>query len=317
MKKFANILVATDTRLDDNPIVDEAVDLAQLNGALLKIVDVVPEFPWTVRMTMKDHEHVRELMVQEKDERLKALGASIKKKGVSVETKVLHGKTSVEIIREVLRAKHDLVLRVAKGKDSRNNGFFGTTGSRLLRECPCAVWLVAPAATPEYKHVLACVDTSSGDELDTELNSKVYELAADISQNQKAKFSIVHASAVFGEGLLKNRMTEEHYEKFKQENQDKIEGLLDSFLKEHGSGASEKNVHMIKADARSAIPYFVSKNGVDLVVMGTVGRSGAAGMIMGNTAEQILDSIECSVLVLKPDSFVSHITLGDYVRPGQ
>ncbi|MCA9124858.1 MAG: universal stress protein [Planctomycetales bacterium] len=317
MKRFKNILVATDTQLDAHPIVDEAGEIAQHNGASVKIVDVVPEFPWTVRLAMKDHEHVRDLMGREKQERLEALAAPIRDKGISVETRVLQGKTSVEIIREVLRHKHDLVFRVAKGKDSRRSGFFGTTGVRLLRECPCAVWLVAPAPTPQYKHVLGCVDPSSDDELNAELNGKVYELSSLISQYHDAQLSIVHAWSIFGEQLLKNRMNPEEYEEINKNNQKQIESLLDKFLQTRGSSVRDENVHMLKGEAHNIIPDFVSKNGVDLVVMGTVARSGATGMIIGNTAERILNSIECSVLAFKPSTFVSPITLGDYINPTQ
>ena len=58
-----------------------------------------------------------------------------------------------------------------------------------------------------------------------------------------------------------------------------------------------------------AIPNFIRQNKVDLVVMGTVARSGLSGMIIGNTAEQILSRIECSVLALKPAGFVCPVRL--------
>ncbi len=58
MKRFKRILVATDTRLSDHSIVNEAAEIAKHNDASLKIVDVVPGFPWTVRLTLKDHEHM-------------------------------------------------------------------------------------------------------------------------------------------------------------------------------------------------------------------------------------------------------------------
>ena len=135
MKRFKNILVSTDTRFDNRLIVDEAVEIALHNCASLKIVDVVPEFPWTVRLTMKDHKHMRDLMIQEKQENLDAMSAPIRDKGVDIRAKVLCGKTSVEIIREVMRDDHDLVIRVIKGKESRRQGFFGNTGVRLLRRC--------------------------------------------------------------------------------------------------------------------------------------------------------------------------------------
>ena len=119
MKRFKKILVATDTRLDDHPIVDEAAEIAQHNGATLKIVDVVPEFPWTIRLSMKDHEHMRELIGQEKREKLDALAAPIREQGIAGETKVLEGRTSVEVIRAVLRGEHDLLVRVANRANHR------------------------------------------------------------------------------------------------------------------------------------------------------------------------------------------------------
>jgi nucleotide-binding universal stress UspA family protein len=47
----------------------------------------------------------------------------------------------------------------------------------------------------------------------------------------------------------------------------------------------------------------------DLIVMGTVARTGIPGFIMGNTAEAILNQIDCSVLAIKPPGFVTPVTL--------
>lgn len=56
MQRLKTILVTTDTRWEDHPIVDEAAEIARHNGASLKIVDVVPEFSSTVRLTLKNHQ---------------------------------------------------------------------------------------------------------------------------------------------------------------------------------------------------------------------------------------------------------------------
>ena len=45
----------------------------------------------------------------------------------------------------------------------------------------------------------------------------------------------------------------------------------------------------------------------DLVVMGTVGRSGVQGIWLGNTAEKLLGVMDCAVLTVKPPGFVSPI----------
>jgi nucleotide-binding universal stress UspA family protein len=45
--------------------------------------------------------------------------------------------------------------------------------------------------------------------------------------------------------------------------------------------------------------------------MGTIARTGVSGLVMGNTAETILDQITCSVLAVKPANFVSSVTLDE------
>jgi nucleotide-binding universal stress UspA family protein len=48
---------------------------------------------------------------------------------------------------------------------------------------------------------------------------------------------------------------------------------------------------------------------IDLVVMGTVARSGLSGILIGNTAEKVLGKVRCAVLAIKPAGFVSPIQL--------
>lgn len=309
MIRYKNILVAIDTRQKSHPIVDEAVEIAKRNDATLKIVDVVPDFPLLVRLTMKDHAHVRELVVQEKQQELDRLGGIIKDAGVQVSTKVLLGKTSTEIIREVLRGEHDLVLRVAKGEVSRRKGFFGQTGIQLLRRCPCAVWLVSPLTGPQFNHVLGCVDTLSDNKFDLELNDNVFELAKSVSEYQGGKFSMIHSWSIWNEHMLKGRMPSGDFEELEKKNLAEARMAMSRFLKRHETSLENDRMHVVKGEAGVTISNFVRDYDVDLLVMGTVGRSGVAGLLMGNTAEQILDHVHCSVLALKPGDFVSPVKL--------
>ncbi len=57
------------------------------------------------------------------------------------------------------------------------------------------------------------------------------------------------------------------------------------------------------------IPNFAKDHDVDLVVMGTLGRLSDRGVFIGDTAERILNRLECSVLALKPAGFVSPVQL--------
>ena len=69
----------------------------------------------------------------------------------------------------------------------------------------------------------------------------------------------------------------------------------------------EPRIHLVKGEPQTAIPKFTKTNRTDLVVMGTVGRTGIAGLFIGNTAEKILRNLNCSVLAIKPTGFKSPV----------
>ncbi|MGB7328880.1 MAG: universal stress protein [Rubripirellula sp.] len=312
MKRFQNILVSLDTRHEDQPILESAAETARTDRAKLTLVDVVAPMSWMTRLLVPDHEHIQKLTADEKQQRLDELAGPLRDSGLEVETKVLRGKTSTEIVREVLRNRIDLVMRVAKGSDSRRKGTFGTTGTRLLRECPCTVQLVASAHS-RPTHVLAGVDTTTDNADDAKLNEEILDLARTITNRENARLSIVHAWTIEDEQLLDGRMPHGEYELMKKSRQEHVEKLLNQFLHSHGCSTHDHHVYMLKGEAIDVIPSFAESENVDLVVIGTIGRSGAAGLLIGNTAEQILDSIQCSVAAVKPPSFVSPIKTGGYV----
>ena len=66
-------------------------------------------------------------------------------------------------------------------------------------------------------------------------------------------------------------------------------------------------VHLVKGVAAEVIPALVTRLRINLLVMGTVARTGVNAMVMGNTAERVLDEVNCSVIAVKPEGFVSPI----------
>ncbi len=68
--------------------------------------------------------------------------------------------------------------------------------------------------------------------------------------------------------------------------------------------------YLPRSDDASRIIVKLAKNKkIDLLVMGTVCRTGLAGFFIGNTAEKVLSEVNCSVLTVKPEGFVTPVTL--------
>ena len=63
------------------------------------------------------------------------------------------------------------------------------------------------------------------------------------------------------------------------------------------------------AEAGALIPELALAKAIDLIVMGTVSRAGIAGLLIGNTAEKVLQQVDCSMLTVKPEGFVTPVKL--------
>ena len=231
--------------------------------------------------------------------------------GVRSSARVLVGKTSYEIIGEVVRDQHDLVVRTTKGAHSRRSGWLGTTSTRLLRKCPCPVWLVKPESTPRFLRVLAAVEPRAVDEAHCDLNLRIMELASSMADDWGAERHVLHAWEVFGARVLKSRLSREEFAELEESRKLEVTSEFGKFLEPFDLSTADECVHLVSGSPDRVIPDQVDALGVDLIVMGTVARSGISGALMGNTAESVLDRIGCAVLAVKPSGSVTSLVARD------
>ena len=241
-------------------------------------------------------------------------------------TKVLIGTPFLEIIREVLRNGRDLVIKIPEHQDWLDR-LFGSDDMHLLRKCPCPVWLIKPQAPKNYRHILAAVDVDDAypsQEMESRraLNAQVLEMASSLSLTESADLHIGHVWDAIGESALRSsafiRKSKEeidaYVEQVKRQHSDNLNALLHEVASGQGRDALdylEPKLHLVKGWARKEIPALAKQIEADLVIMGTVARTGVPGFIMGNTAETILNQVDCSVLAIKPLGFVTPVTLED------
>jgi nucleotide-binding universal stress UspA family protein len=89
-------------------------------------------------------EELIDIMVSEKREHLQKIVDATEAKRVGVDVKVFVGKPFLEIIRQVLRYKHDLVIKCVGTSKRASADIFGSTDTHLIRKCPCPVWTIKP-----------------------------------------------------------------------------------------------------------------------------------------------------------------------------
>ncbi len=321
MKRFNNILFVYESAVDGTMALERAITLAENNQAQLTVVEVMDEPPSIAGVVSGkvSAETIQKAMLEERQERLQRLIETLRT-GIPINTRVLVGTAFLEIIREVLRGQRDLVIKPAHG-DSMLDRIFGSNDMHLLRKCPCPVWLMKPAGSKTYRRILAAVDFGKENDKDKKnsLNRQVLEIATSLSHSEFSELHIVHVWRAYGESALRSgfaQMPEAKLDVYlddvQQQHQQRLNALMDDLSTWVGKDAVDyvkPRLHLLKGDAKDEIPRLAAELKVDLIVMGTLARAGIPGFIMGNTAETILNHIDCSVLAVKPEGFVTPVTL--------
>ena len=318
MKRFKNILLVCNFDAKQQMAVERAVSLAKQNQARLTVFSVVKELPADARIeiTGMPPRELLELVINDRQEKVDALAADMGQQGVDASTQVVTGTSFVEIIRQVLRDEHDLVIVAAEGKGGLKERLFGSTSMHLMRKCPCPVWVVKPAKRAKYKRILAAVDTTSDfpDRERQSLNPLVMQLASSLARMDGSELHLVQVWSVFAEGYLEVRgqLENNSISKLRKDTKRQYTRKLGSLLAAVDLKGIVVHKHLPRSDHPSrAIVKLAKSNKIDLLVMGSVSRTGLAGFFIGNTAEKVLSEVNCSVLTVKPEGFVTPVTLED------
>ncbi|PTN11207.1 universal stress protein [Nitrosomonas aestuarii] len=328
MTGFTNILCVIESGKACKPALARAAVMAENNQASLTVINMIERITGDIETLERDSfsTDLQAMVLRHHEQQTELLVKPYRKK-IQIQTKILTGIPFLEIVREVLRFEYDLVIKMAETRDWLGR-IFGSEDMHLLRKCPCPVWLIKPGAPQSCQRILAAVDVNYDylpSELQTRkiLNQKILELAGSLALSEFASLYIVHAWEAVGEDLMRTR------EPFMNTSDEKIAIYVDQVRKQHqqnmntlvlettnrlGKDAMDylkPRIHLVKGAARKVVPTLARQIETDLIIMGTVARTGIPGFIMGNTAEEILNQIDCSVLAVKPPGFATPITLMD------
>ena len=326
MKRFKKILFIFEPEEDYKPALERAMTLARDNQAQLTLVNVIPMVKGGIGIPKQgpDAEELHASMLKAYLEDLENLMAG-QGDEIDMHCKVLAGTPFMEIIREVIASEHDLVIKIPDAPEWLDR-LFSSDDMHLLRKCPCAVWLIRAGAPKAYKRILAAVDVAGdypAEELRSRaaLNEQVLQMAISQALTDFAELHIVHVWDAIGESAMRGpfmRTAEEKISEYvddvRQQHAKRLDQLVDGVAKAMGKDTLDyvkPEKHLIKGWARKEVAALAKRIDVDLVVMGTVGRTGIPGFFMGNTAETILNQIDCSVLAVKPPGFQTPVTLED------
>ena len=312
MDRFKSILIAASPGQLDPQTLRSAVKLAEANDARLTLIDVVSPLPkWRKTVNVEGRViDVEAALLKDREERLRVLVENTQARA-DTETIVMAGEPFIEVIRRVLTGQHDLVMVGEQAPDKPHVPQLSSGVMHLLRKCPVPVWVVrSPQA--DNNRVLALVDPDPGDPVRHGLNDLVLELATSLAFREGAELHIAHAWSLAGEATLRSsphvQLPGSVVDVMVSGAETTRRRQLDALALLHVS-EGDRTIHMLSGAPGDVLPRLADRLDVGVFVMGTVGRTGLRGLIMGNTAETILRAVRCSVLAVKPEGFTTPVKI--------
>lgn len=296
MEPFRRILVDVDAGAPAHPALERAVELARRSAAQLTLVDVLT-VPPAARRDLPDE---FEAAVREaRQAQLARLARAVP--DVAIEPRLLIGRPATALVEEVQRGGHELLVRAQARDRAAAAAGCDEIGHELVRSCPCPVLLVGPGHPAPRPRLLAAVDTSSDDPRDAALNTRIVELTLLLARLLDGSATIVHAWAPFAEEMLRVHVSDDAFDRYVETARQRASAALAGFCNRFGDRLSGVDIVLRRGTPEAVIAELVAARAIDCVVLGTVARSGIAGLLIGNTAERILRTLPCSVLTVRPD----------------
>ena len=216
-----------------------------------------------------------------------------------------YGDPWLELIRTAVESDSDLILVGSRDQGGASRLFIGSTAVKLIRNAPMAVWITHPRQAVEVNSVLAATDFS-------DTAGRAVTTALQVAAGCGAGLQLVHAchegpeTRMWG-GQRSPAQREEAHRAVLGEAQGQMD-LEVQRLRDAGT-AVEVTGHVKWGDVGEAVRQAAVDQNVNLLVLGSVGRTGLAGVLLGNSAERVLREVDRSLLVVKPDGFECPVAL--------
>ncbi|KOO03428.1 universal stress protein UspE [Vibrio nereis] len=307
MSIYNKILVVADINKDEQPALARAMQLAAQSRSPSKVTFFLSIYDFSYDMTsmlsVDERDAMRRGVIGQREKWMHKVASDYLVEGVNFEVRVVwHNRPYEAIIAEVFSGEHDILIKGTRKHDVLESVIFTPTDWHLLRKCPCPVLLVKNAEWPENSSIIASVHVGSENETHLGLNDSMVEQLKSLTERLGAEPYLVNAYPVTPANI-----TIELPEFDPATYTDAVRGhhltAMKALRQKHGYDDEQTIVE--QGLPEDIIPEVAERVNAAMVIIGTTGRTGLSAVFIGNTAEHVIDKINCDVLALKPKGYIS------------
>jgi len=284
MSIYKKILIAIDGSETSMHALREFLKFSKTENFSITVVSVIPAYEGDLASMWTDN--ITSSMKKACDVSLaEALKIAVEE-GVPIETICEEGEIYERIIELADAENYDLIVMGKKGMSLIEKAFVGSVTSRVIGYSRQDVLVIPYGAKVSWKNILIATDGSLYGEAAAR---KAIEIAARYHSEMKA-LSVVDVTVEFM--LRANEVYESLVAKAKE---------FTNGIKEKASAAGVKAETLVRdGEVYKVIIDTAKEHQTDMIVMGSLGRTGIKRLLMGSTAERVLGHATFPVLIVKP-----------------
>ncbi|MBT1445916.1 universal stress protein UspE [Shewanella sp. JM162201] len=310
MKDCHKILVVIDPTTDKQVALERAVKLASRHQASITLFLSIFDFSYEMTSILSAHEReaMRKGVIDQRVAWLADIVSKVSEPGLAIDTQVVwHNRPFESIINHVIDGNYDLIVKGTHEHDKLKAVIFTPTDWHLMRKAPVPVLLVKDHDWPVGGKILCAVNVATEDPEHQALNDKIISHANTLAAQFDADVHLVNGYPGTPVNLaieLPDFDAHSYNESIRIQHEQRVAELAKRF------GVAANHCHVKEGLPEDVIPELAVSLDAELVILGTVGRTGLSAALIGNTAEHVIDSLNCDLLAIKPDGYKSPLQEG-------
>jgi universal stress protein E len=301
MATYQDVLVVLDPSTEHQKALARAIELAEHTACKLTAFLSIYDFSYemTTMLSGEERESMRQAVITDREIWIQELLHQARQKGIACSVKVVwHNRPFEAIVQTVTEHGYDLVIKGTHDHDVLKSMIFTPTDWHILRKCPCPVLLVKEHAWPEQGNILAAVNAGSEKAHHKALNQIIIRQAKAMAAMLNAKVHLVNAypgTPIHVAIEIPEFNPVEYNDSMRHHHVEAANALAGQF------DITSDAVHVQEGMPEDVIPRIARELDAEMVLIGTIGRTGLSAAIIGNTAEHVIDRLDCDVLALKAE----------------
>ena len=301
--KFERILVAVaDPAARSNKAVRRGGALAHATGASIELLNAMPSAV-SAGVAHAESERFARFEANENRRLLERTANRLRREEIIVTTHVETGYPAHEaILRQIRSTQADLLIIEARKHNLFAPLLLTQTDFELIRLCPVPLLIVKGGAAWRRPRIVAALDPFHANDKPKQLDGEIVAAADAVAA---LIGGTVHAAHVYrpvprlipgmemDPGFVAAITAQD--KAYKAEIRRQFTAALDRH------GIAKNRGHLLCGEPAIELPRVARSLRAGLIVMGAMSRSGLKRIFIGNTAEQVLDSLQCDVLIVKPN----------------